>query len=127
MPRADGPTVSRGIFYPGCIRWMAVFMLAFQANLRDASLAVKPHEFAHAPSSNMIIQLTSTDPKVDHRRFYTVTVCADLFGDWSVVREWGRMGRPGTLRTDRFPNHALAIERARSLVNNRIRSGFAPA
>lgn len=75
----------------------------------------------------MVIQLTSTHPKIDHRRFYTVTVCADLFGNWTVIREWGRVGRPGTLRTDCFANHALAVERARSLVNRRIRSGFAPA
>src|SRR5262249_42897670 len=34
------------------------------------------------------------------RRFYLVDVTPTLFGDWTVLREWGRRGSPGTLRHD---------------------------
>jgi predicted DNA-binding WGR domain protein len=31
-------------------------------------------------------------------RFYRLDVQPDLFGGWSFIREWGRIGRPGTVR-----------------------------
>jgi len=31
-------------------------------------------------------------------RFYKIDVQPTLFGEWSLVREWGRLGRPGTVR-----------------------------
>jgi WGR domain len=31
-------------------------------------------------------------------RFYKIDVQPTLFGEWAVVREWGRTGRGGTLR-----------------------------
>jgi hypothetical protein len=34
-------------------------------------------------------------------RFYAVGLQADLLDGWSVVREWGRIGRPGRVRVDR--------------------------
>jgi predicted DNA-binding WGR domain protein len=31
-------------------------------------------------------------------RFYVVDITPTLFGEWAVLREWGRRGSPGTLR-----------------------------
>jgi predicted DNA-binding WGR domain protein len=42
--------------------------------------------------------LTRTDPGRNIDRFYVVQVMPDLFGEWIVVREWGRRGSTGTLR-----------------------------
>jgi predicted DNA-binding WGR domain protein len=33
-------------------------------------------------------------------RFYIVAVTSTLFGEWVVLREWGRRGSPGTLRLE---------------------------
>jgi predicted DNA-binding WGR domain protein len=33
-------------------------------------------------------------------RFYKLDVQPTLFGEWSLVREWGRIGRPGTVRVE---------------------------
>jgi predicted DNA-binding WGR domain protein len=33
-------------------------------------------------------------------RFYAVSLQADLLDGWSVVREWGRIGRAGRVRVD---------------------------
>lgn len=32
------------------------------------------------------------------RRFYVMDVQPDLFGQWLVIREWGRIGSPGHMR-----------------------------
>jgi predicted DNA-binding WGR domain protein len=46
--------------------------------------------------------LTRIDPARNMNRFYVVTVTPTLFGDWAVLREWGRRGSPGTLRLDSY-------------------------
>jgi predicted DNA-binding WGR domain protein len=35
-------------------------------------------------------------------RFYAMHPAPTLFGGWDLVREWGRMGSPGTLRVSPF-------------------------
>jgi predicted DNA-binding WGR domain protein len=42
--------------------------------------------------------LTRTDPARNMNRFYVVQVMPNLFGHWTVLREWGRRSSPGTLR-----------------------------
>jgi predicted DNA-binding WGR domain protein len=53
-------------------------------------------------------------------RYYSLTITPSLFGDAAVVREWGRIGRPGRMRIDLYEKaeeaaaaHA-AIERAKT-------------
>jgi predicted DNA-binding WGR domain protein len=64
-------------------------------------------------------QLRRIDPARNMARFYLVSVGRSLFGDFSVVREWGRIGTIGRVRVDLFENeHAAlgaldAIERAK--------------
>jgi hypothetical protein len=38
--------------------------------------------------------LTRTDPARNMNRFYVVQVMPNLFGHWTVMREWGRRGSP---------------------------------
>jgi predicted DNA-binding WGR domain protein len=45
--------------------------------------------------------LTRIDPARNINRFYIVDVTPTLFGDWALVREWGRRGSPGTVRLNR--------------------------
>jgi predicted DNA-binding WGR domain protein len=46
------------------------------------------------------------DPAKRMHRFYRVDVQPDLFGQWCLMREWGRIGRRG--RTSSAPFSALA-------------------
>jgi predicted DNA-binding WGR domain protein len=46
--------------------------------------------------------LTRTDPTCNINRFYVVDITPMLFGQWVVLREWGRRGSPGTLRLDSY-------------------------
>lgn len=44
------------------------------------------------------IVLTRVDAEKNMARFYKLDVQPTLFGEWSLVREWGRIGRGGTVR-----------------------------
>ena len=54
--------------------------------------------------------LTRSEPPNNVNRFYLVNVTRSLFGEWTVMREWGRIGSPGTLRLHTFTR--LTIEAA---------------
>lgn len=43
--------------------------------------------------------LTRTDVEQNMSRFYKIDVQPTLFGEWAVIREWGRIGREGTVRS----------------------------
>jgi predicted DNA-binding WGR domain protein len=41
-------------------------------------------------------------------RFYLLDVQPDLFGQWSFIREWGRIGSPGQVRAVTYPTEREA-------------------
>jgi predicted DNA-binding WGR domain protein len=47
---------------------------------------------------NWPIILHRIDPLKNMRRFYRLDVRRDFFGQWCLVREWGRIGRGGQMR-----------------------------
>jgi predicted DNA-binding WGR domain protein len=44
-----------------------------------------------------LIVLRRIEPQRNMRRFYALSLQPDLFGTVSVVKEWGRIGQPGTV------------------------------
>jgi predicted DNA-binding WGR domain protein len=46
------------------------------------------------------IVLARIDQHRNMARFYKLDVQPSLFGGWSLVREWGRVGRGGTVRIE---------------------------
>ena len=43
------------------------------------------------------------DPARNMRRFYCLDIQPDLFGNQCLIREWGRIGRPGQMRSVPYP------------------------
>jgi predicted DNA-binding WGR domain protein len=41
------------------------------------------------------MDLTRIDAASNARGFYRMEIVWGLFGDWSVMREWGRIGQSG--------------------------------
>lgn len=65
-------------------------------------------------SSQVILR--RVDPARNMARFYLMDVQPDLFGGWSFIREWGRIGRSGTVRALPCPTETearAALERQR--------------
>lgn len=54
------------------------------------------------------IMLTRIDDHRNMARFYKLDIQPTLFGEWSVVREWGRIGRAGTVRVETLPSRGKA-------------------
>lgn len=68
------------------------------------------------------VQLRRVDPARNMARFYLLTVQPTLFGQYALVREWGRIGRPGTVRETPYPTAAeaeAALVRQRQLKERR--------
>ncbi len=54
------------------------------------------------------IRLERREPARNIQRFYAITVTRTLFDGWAVVREWGRIGQPGTVRETWFETEDAA-------------------
>ena len=54
------------------------------------------------------IHLERREPARNRMRFYAIIVTRTLFGSWAMVREWGRIGQPGTVRETEFATEAEA-------------------
>lgn len=64
-------------------------------------------------------------PDQNMARFYRLDVQPSLFGEWGVVREWGRIGASGQLRTDWYRSEAEARQAQETLAGRKRRKGYA--
>jgi predicted DNA-binding WGR domain protein len=51
---------------------------------------------------------------------------ATIFGDWSVMREWGRRGSPGTVRLSSYQRRTEAETAEQQIVKRRRRFRYRP-
>ena len=58
-------------------------------------------------------------------RAYGLRLARSLFGHWGVVRQWGRVGRPGSTRTEWFASAAEAEAALRRKLEEKQRRGYA--
>jgi predicted DNA-binding WGR domain protein len=70
------------------------------------------------------IYLERHDPDKNMHRFYQIYVAPGIFGDWSLVREWGRVGSPGTVRKAWFDTEEEAINAAQILSQSKQKGGY---
>jgi len=70
-------------------------------------------------------QLRRVDPARNMRRFYLVGVHGDLLAGWSVLREWGRIGRRGRVRVEPFTELAAAEAAGARIERAKRRRGYA--
>jgi predicted DNA-binding WGR domain protein len=59
-------------------------------------------------------------------RFYRLLLAPTLFGEWSLIREWGRIGQPGTVRTEPFATEEEAQEALARKASEKQRRGYHP-
>lgn len=56
------------------------------------------------------VRLQCIDPAKNKRRFYVMKIQPNLFGEWELVREWGRIGAGGRVRRDAYPSAGLTLD-----------------
>jgi predicted DNA-binding WGR domain protein len=71
--------------------------------------------------------LTNIDAVRNKHRFYMVHVSQNLFGEWNLIREWGRIGSPGTVRCETFDSESQARDAEQRTLRLRMRHGYVPA
>lgn len=68
--------------------------------------------------------LTKTASDANLYRYYQMHIVPGLFGDWGLVRNWGRIGSSGRLRTDWFETEAEAKDARFDLHMHKAMRGY---
>ncbi len=70
------------------------------------------------------VYLTRSDEARNMARYHCMTVQPTLFGEWALVREWGRIGRSGQVRSVAFADRAQADRAMVELKTVKERRGY---
>ncbi len=69
--------------------------------------------------------LTKIDPNTNQCRYYSLRVDPDLFGRWSLFRQWGRLDtQGGAIRIESFESEETAMNRLVKIMTQKIRRGY---
>ncbi|MFH1344000.1 MAG: WGR domain-containing protein [Pseudomonadota bacterium] len=78
----------------------------------------------HVMQTDDVIHLHRIDPARNMARFYRMSSTPSLFGDICLVREWGRIGRPGRIRIDLFQTGEEAMAAGEALSRVKRQRGY---
>ena len=74
----------------------------------------------------MDIRLEKINPFKRQRRFYALGISQTLFGDWCLIREWGRIGSAGgQTKVDYLGSKQAAEAAMKRLKTAKNRRGYA--
>ena len=68
--------------------------------------------------------LDRCDPNCNMARYYVLSVEPSLFGDATLIREWGRIGQPGQRRIELHENQSRAVEALETWLQRKRRRGY---
>ncbi len=71
------------------------------------------------------LTLYRIDQARNMQRFYRLDIQPDLFGNHCVIREWGRIGRPGQVRSVPYPTDDEAQHAFQKQRETKERRGYA--
>ena len=70
------------------------------------------------------LRLERREPARNRMRFYAIIVTRTLFGSWAMVREWGRIGQPGTVRETWFETEDEAWAVGEQWRQRKVKRGY---
>ncbi|MPR13953.1 WGR domain-containing protein [Microvirga tunisiensis] len=68
--------------------------------------------------------LDRCDPACNMARYYVLSIEPSLFGDATLIREWGRLGQPGRRRIELYENQSRAMEALETWLQRKQRRGY---
>ena len=72
------------------------------------------------------VALRRIDPARNMARFYAVEVMPTLFGQWAVVRRWGRVNTDGRRSETWFDDLVTAVTSAGAHAAGKCKRGYTP-
>jgi len=72
------------------------------------------------------LHIQRVDPSRNMARYYELSLEPTLFGEMSLVRTWGRIGRRGQQRVDLYPTEQQALETFLELLRKKRAKGYSP-
>ncbi|ORE91811.1 hypothetical protein ATO13_19505 [Stappia sp. 22II-S9-Z10] len=73
------------------------------------------------------LHLRCIDRSSNKHRFYALSVQRTLFGEWALVREWGRIGVSCRLRRDLYQSAGSAVDALIELSRQKTTRGYRAA
>ncbi len=71
------------------------------------------------------IYLMKIDHSANQYRYYSIRIDPDLFGRWTLIRQWGRLDYDGgRLRMDTFESEIQALNRLSEIVTQKKKRGY---
>ncbi|MBF0188570.1 MAG: WGR domain-containing protein [Magnetococcales bacterium] len=72
----------------------------------------------------MKLYLQRNSPQGTGMLYYSIQIQRDLLGRWQVIREWGRLGSPGTLRQTPHDDMDKAVAQLSALKDQLMEKGY---
>lgn len=72
----------------------------------------------------MLVYLRKINPQENQYRFYSLHITPTLFGEWALVREWGRIGSGGRVRSDWFDTEKEAVQALENVEKQKRAKGY---
>jgi predicted DNA-binding WGR domain protein len=71
-----------------------------------------------------LVVLDRFDPARNMARYYVLSIEPTLFDDSSLVREWGRIGKPGRRRIELYRDDGNARTALSAWLERKVRRGY---
>ena len=68
--------------------------------------------------------LRRTEAERNMHRFYALGIMPNLFGEWTVVAEWGRIGLPGRMQRSTYSNEVAAMKALARRLADKTQRGY---
>ncbi len=76
------------------------------------------------PDWGVWIRFELVVPEKNRHREYEIALAQDLFGEWAVIRCWGRIGGSQRKKTDCLPSREDAVKLAGHVARRRLSRGY---
>jgi predicted DNA-binding WGR domain protein len=71
------------------------------------------------------IYLLKIDHSTNQYRYYSLRIDPNLFGGWTLIRQWGRLDYDGgRLKMDTFESEKAALDRLTKIVTQKKKRGY---
>jgi predicted DNA-binding WGR domain protein len=94
----------------------------------NSQLLISNHQRTHdsrsVPSWQRTIEFARLEPEHNRYRSYRLELTQDLFGNWALVRSWGRIGGTPRTKVEYFVFRFDAKDQAQRIIRRRLAHGY---